>query len=121
MTDLKIVVGDEEFEASWSDENPETREAIEEALPMEGSANKWGKEYYFSIPVDVAEENSRKKVEKGSLAYWPQGNAFCIFWGETPAGMLEAASPVNVFGEIEDWEGLDECGPSPEIRVEKIE
>jgi hypothetical protein len=119
MTDLILKLGEKTFEASWSDENPETRKEIEEALALESSANKWGKEFYFSIPVDVGEENSRKEVEKGSLAYWPQGNAFCIFWGETPAGGVEAASPVNVFGKIENYEELDEVGGRPEIRVEE--
>ena len=42
-------------------------------------------------------------VDVGDLAYWPPGQAFCIFFGRTPASRGEecrAASPVNVVGKI---------------------
>jgi hypothetical protein len=40
----------------------------------------------------------------GALAYWPPGNAFCIFFGRTPASRgdeIRAASAVNRVGKIE--------------------
>jgi hypothetical protein len=39
------------------------------------------------------------------LAYWPVGNAFCIFFGATPASQGKeprAASPVNIVGRVLD-------------------
>ena len=42
-------------------------------------------------------------VELGTLAFWPPGNAFCIFYGRTPASTdrtPRAASPVNVVGVL---------------------
>ncbi|GAJ16284.1 unnamed protein product, partial [marine sediment metagenome] len=39
----------------------------------------------------------------GELGYWPQGNAFCIFFGSTPVSQgdeIRPASPVTVFGKI---------------------
>ena len=39
----------------------------------------------------------------GDLGYWPPGEAFCIFFGPTPAsrgGEIRPASPVNVFGRV---------------------
>jgi hypothetical protein len=86
-----------------SDENPKTADAIWCALPMKGSANRWGDEIYFSIPVSLSEEHARAEVEVGSVAYWPPGNALCIFFGATPAsrhGEPRAYSPVNVFARI---------------------
>jgi len=86
-----------------SDENPKTAEAILSALPMKGSANTWGDEIYFSIPVELKEEKARTEVEIGSVAYWPPGKALCIFFGATPAshhGEPRAYSPVNVFAKI---------------------
>lgn len=85
------------------DKNPRTAEAILKALPIEGSANRWGDEIYFSIPVRVGEENAQEVVEVGDLAYWPPGHALCIFFGPTPVSegsQPRAASPVNVFGKV---------------------
>jgi len=90
-------------EAALSNENPQTAERIWEALPIEGRANRWGDEIYFSIPVSVEEEHSRAEVEIGAIAYWPPGSALCIFFGRTPASKDDkprAASPVNVFAKV---------------------
>ena len=92
-----------EVDAELSEENPGTAGAIWEALPIEARANTWGDEIYFSIPVDVEAENPREVVEMGDLGYWPPGNAFCIFFGPTPASRgdeIRPASPVNVFGRV---------------------
>lgn len=82
-----------------------TAQAIWDALPITGSANIWGDEIYFGIPVSLGEEaDAEADVEVGTLAYWPPGNAFCIFWGPTPASsgsQPRAASPVNVFGHVD--------------------
>ena len=43
-------------------------------------------------------------MEVGDLGYWPPGQAFCLFFGPTPASHGDeprAASPVNVFGKVE--------------------
>jgi hypothetical protein len=81
-------------------ENPMTAEAVWNALPLKGSANRWGDEIYFQIPLDFSEEEPKVEVEVGSIAYWPPGNALCIFFGPTPASKHNeprAYSPVNVF------------------------
>ncbi len=83
--------------------NPKTARAIVAALPINGRANRWGDEIYFSIGVSISQENARQDVEKGDLAYWPPGEAICIFFGRTPASIGDeprAASPVNVFGRV---------------------
>jgi len=104
--DLVVSVDGVDIEAVWLDESPETRRAIAAALPIEGSATRWGDELYFRIPVDVAAEpNARAEVEPGTIAYWPQGNALCLFWGPTPASTgsePRAASPVNVVARLDD-------------------
>lgn len=83
--------------------NPKTARAIIDALPIRGRGNRWGDEIYFSIGLKVEGENAKQVVEKGDLAYWPPGEALCIFFGPTPASRGDeprAASPVNVFGKI---------------------
>lgn len=82
-----------------------TADAIWEALPITGMANRWGDEIYFGIPVRLAQAaDARQVLEAGELGYWPVGHAFCIFWGPTPASRgdeIRAYSPVNVFGRLE--------------------
>ena len=83
--------------------NMKTSEAVWKALPIEGTANRWGDEIYFGIPVTVGSEDAQQTVEVGDIAYWPPGKAFCIFFGPTPASRGRepcAASPVNVFATI---------------------
>lgn len=86
------------------DDSP-TSQAIWDALPIEGRANTWGEEIYFTIPVSLElAKDARDVVEVGELGYWPPGRAFCIFFGRTPASRgteVRAASPVNVFGQVE--------------------
>ncbi len=74
---------------------PRTVDAIVKALPLEGRAALWEEEVYFQIPVKVGEEKARSTVETGTIAYWPMGNALCIFYGKS-----QPYSPVNVVGRI---------------------
>ena len=112
-------------EAIITGENPKTATAIWSALPLKGSANRWGDEIYFDVAVKAEEENSREAVEVGSVAYWPPGKALCIFFGPTPVsehGEPRAASPVNVFAKISgDPTVFKKVGDGDRVRIEKVE
>lgn len=104
--------------------NSDTAEKIFKALPFEGTANIWGDEIYFDIPVSLSQEpDARADVEVGELGYWPVGTAFCIFFGPTPLSTGEkprAASPVNIFGKVEgDPLILKEVPGGAVVKVEK--
>jgi hypothetical protein len=100
--EIKIRAGDIGVEGTLNDS--QTAKAIIEELPIEAKGNRWGGEIYFSIPVETGlEEDSRDILESGELGYWPSGNAFCIFFGPTPASHgdeIRAASNVNIIGNI---------------------
>ena len=85
-------------------QNTPTARKILEILPIEGSANVWGEEIYFDIPLQAElESDAKEEVEVGDLGYWPAGPAFCIFFGPTPVSLGDrprAYSPVNVFGRV---------------------
>jgi len=105
MTDnlrITITAGSVSMDADLID--TETARAVVSRLPITGRVNRWGEEIYFSIPVEMGREaDARDVVEMGELGYWPDGNAFCIFFGKTPASRgeeIRAASPVNVFGRV---------------------
>ena len=123
---MKIKIVSEKtgpIQATLTDENEETSEAIYAALPIEASANTWGDEIYFSIPVDVGLGNPKEVVNMGDLAYWPPGKAFCIFFGKTPASRgedIRPASAVNVIGKIEgDPKVFKKVSSGDKIRIEK--
>ena len=99
---IKIIAGNVIAEASLL--NTSTADAIWNSLPLESTCNLWGGEIYFTIPISHGlEKDACDIVEKGDLAYWPQGPAFCIFFGPTPISKgdeIRPASAVNVFGKV---------------------
>jgi hypothetical protein len=126
MKSLTITVGGKEFDAQL-DEGlaPNTVAVIARGLPMEGTTRTWGDEIYFSIPVNAELENGVETVSVGDLAYWPQGSAFCIFYGQTPMSPNEdeivPASAVTPLGTIEEPEKLKEHASGEPITIEKSE
>ena len=98
---IRITAGSVQAEAKL--DGSKTAHAIWDALPITAKAETWGDEIYFAIPVHLKEETPKEVVELGDLGYWPPGNAFCIFFGPTPASHgqeIRPASPVNIFGRI---------------------
>ena len=98
---IKITVGEIEAEAELNDTR--TAQAIWEVLPLKKQVNLWGDEIYFSIPLSLALEAGQELVNVGDLGYWPDGNAFCIFFGPTPisqSGEIRPASQVTVFAKV---------------------
>ena len=121
---LQISVGQLVITATLNDSA--TSDQLWDALPITGRANIWGDEIYFSIPVDADEAvDARKTVDKGSIAYWPPGNALCLFWGPTPMsapGEIRPASAVNVMGVIDgDPTVLVQVSDGVEVLVERAD
>lgn len=103
MTERRIRISAGAVEAEAVLNGSKTAQAIWDALPLSAKAETWGDEIYFSIPLSLKPERSREVVELGDLGYWPSGQAFCIFFGPTPASRgaeIRPASPVNVFGRV---------------------
>jgi hypothetical protein len=125
MAVKKITITTEDLKVDASLNESETAQKIWKNLPIEGSVNTWGAEIYFSIPVNVGLENAKAVVSEGDLGYWPPGNAFCIFFGLTPASHgdeIRPASPVNIFGKIiGDPKAFKKVRSSAKIIVEKSE
>jgi hypothetical protein len=89
----------------WEIELNDTLAAFKlyDVLPLEREMNVWGGELYFAVPVDCELENGKKIMEEGEVAFWPEGNAFCVFFGKTPASTTsrpEAYSPVTPMGRV---------------------
>ena len=105
--------------------NTATAEALWNTLPLESTCNLWGDEIYFTIPLSHGlEPDARETVEEGDLGFWPQGPAFCIFFGPTPistGNVIKPASAVNVFGKIiGDPTIFKQVSSNTPVRVEKV-
>jgi len=95
---------------------PRTVEAILKKIPIEGRAATWKEEVYFEIPVKTGAEKPKPTVETGTLAYWPMGNALCIFYGKT-----QPYSPVNVVGHVtKNLELFRSVKSGTKITIEKL-
>ena len=95
---------------------PRTVDAIAKRLPIEGRAALWREEVYFQIPVKLGKEKAEPTVEKGAVAYWPMGNAFCIFYGGS-----QPYSPVNIVGQVtKNLELFERVKSGTKIIVEKM-
>jgi len=121
---IKITVDDLEFEGELNDTS--TAGCIYDALPIENRASRWGDEIYFSTPVKADKNDpTRDEMAIGELAFWPQGRAFCIFWGPTPASIKDeprAVSPVVPIGRLRgEIALLSRVADGQTIRVERAD
>jgi hypothetical protein len=98
---IRITAGTVSATAALNDSAP--ARVIWDALPIEAKAETWGDEIYFGIGLTCPPESPEATVEVGDLGYWPPGQAFCIFFGPTPASHgdeIRPASPVDVVGRV---------------------
>ena len=119
---IKIIAGTIAAEAELL--NTVTAELLWNTLPLESTGSRWGDEIYFTIPLSHGlEQDARETVEEGDLGFWPQGTAFCIFFGPTPISTgneIKPASAVNIFGKIiGDATVFKQVASGTPVRVEK--
>ena len=96
-------------------EHPRTCEAIWGALPFEAVVDVWKEEIYFEIPVKVGLEKPTTKTTAGDISYWPDGPAFCVFFGRS-----QPISSVSTFAVITNGiEDFRELRAADRITVEK--
>jgi len=100
---MKIIFKTSKVTIEGELNNSQTALKIYEKLPIEAKVNTWGDEIYFEIPVSLKPENATLDVEVGDIAYWPEGDCLCIFFGRTPVSTNNKprpASKVNIVGKV---------------------
>ena len=102
-TDIVITAENIRLEGTLND--TPTAQALAEALPIEGQAQRWGDEIYFPVPQVVHEldDTAATVVQVGDMGYWPPSRALCLFFGLTPSslpGEIRPASAVEIFGRL---------------------
>jgi uncharacterized protein len=119
---VRISWPNDELTAELAD-TPSTA-ALLAALPVKGSANTWGEEVYFSVPLSVElEDDAEHVVEPGTVCFWVDGGALALPYGPTPisqGGECRLASACNILGTIDgDPQRLGSIESGAEIRVER--
>jgi hypothetical protein len=83
-----------------------TAEKVLSALPARSSANLWGDEVYFSLPLRATlETGARQVVDPGAVCFWVEGNSLALPFGSTPVsrgGECRLVTKVNVLGKLDD-------------------
>jgi uncharacterized protein len=105
---IEIVFNKVIIEAQLNDSA--TAQKVLKVLPIKSDINLWGNEIYFEIDVKSEIEDGKELMDIGDIAFWPPGNAFCIFFGPTPASIdtrPRAASAVTVIGKITDKDSIE--------------
>ena len=95
------------------------------ALPCKASANTWGDEVYFSLPVKAQlEPDAQQVVEPGSVCFWVNGNALALPFGPTPISKgneCRLVTKCNLLGKLaDDPKQLRSVRDGDEIRVEAL-
>lgn len=108
------------IEAELND-SPTSKDLIN-LLPLEGISQIWGEEIYFSTSINKENDDwAKETVELGDIAFWPPGNAICLFFGKTPVSQgdeIRPASPTNVMGKIVgDLEILKTVNSGDKVKV----
>ena len=124
MSERRISITVGELRVTALLDESATAELLWSELPVEGTADTWGDEIYFRTPVKAEEaDDARELVDAGDMAYWPPGQALCIFFGPTPAsgpGEIRPASAVNPVGRIErDVSVLKQARAGEKVLVER--
>lgn len=103
-----------------------TADQIWRALPIYASAKTWGREVYFQAPVaHNLEADARDVVDKGEIAFWPEGDAISIGFGPTPVskrGEIRLASRCNIWAvAIDDVDQLKAVYAGENIEVQEAD
>ena len=102
-----------------------TADVVWRALPLYSTAEIWGKEIHFEVPLEAyLEPAARQIVAAGEIAFSPDGEAISIAYGKTPTSrgkQIRLATPSNIFAiAYDDVTAFAAVAPGAEISVRSI-
>jgi len=103
-----------------------TANKVSEALPVQGKANTWGDEVYFTLAINTQlEADAAEVVDPGTICYWVQGTALALPFGPTPVSERDECrlvTAVNVLGKLDgDPKVLGTIQAGDTVSVEAVE
>ena len=117
----RMVVRGEQAEITVELEERPVANEMWGRLPMKSKARLRGEaEVHFPVLVSkVAESPDNNGIEVGDVAYWPEGNALCIFRAPASGDSPRVAEDFTKVGWVVD--GLESSGSiraNEELRIE---
>lgn len=94
---------------------PLTVDKLLRMLPIEGRAHPIRGGVSLIIGIKRGEEKSVKKVEAGTISYWPRGDAVCLYHES-----VSVYSPVNRIGRMNNIDLIKNIKSGTSIRIFKI-
>jgi len=86
---------------------PRTVGRILSLLPIDSRLHLWNQEAYFGIGARIGLEKAVAQCKCADLAYWPQGDAVCLFFRDmmplskvNPIGRISTSALERVFERI---------------------
>ena len=123
MEDRTIIIKVNRLSIEAKIDSSELSDLLWEKLPIEASVNLWGDEIYFKTNLESQSNQLQQVVDIGDVAFWPPGQAVCLFFGLTPISTpdeIRPASAVIVFGKlIDDPKLLNIVKPGESISILK--
>ena len=75
--------------------SPRVIERLLSKLPIQSRIHLWQREFYFEVGIRMGLEKAVSSCNGGDIAYWPQGDAVCLFFEKmTPYSKV---SPIGQF------------------------
>ncbi len=94
---------------------PRTVDALLRVLPLQGRVAILKEQVYFQVQLKIGPEKATPKALEGDIAYWPMGNALCVF-----TGSMKTHGPVNRIGKnLSNLEIFRKVQFGTRIRVER--
>jgi hypothetical protein len=121
MSNIKIRTRSGEWSAALDDSDISNE--IWLSLPFSADINMLGSQIYFVMPLGTKVKGDSKTFEKGDIAYWPEADALCVFFGPTPLSTDErpvAAYPMKKIGRVTDeCSNMEGSGDRMRITLER--
>ena len=116
-----MIVRGEDAEITVELEERPVADEMWERLPMKSKARLRGDdEVHFPVLVpDAVEPPDNNGIEEGDVAYWPEGNALCIFRGPASDDSPRDAEDFTKVGRvINGLESSANIRANEELRIE---
>ena len=87
--------------------SPRTIDRLLKKIPINSRIHLWKKELYFEVGIRMGVEKAAETCNAGDIAYWPQGDAVCLFFDKmspyskvSPIGQFSLSDYDEVFVKV---------------------